>query len=897
MAGLPRASSGAPNVVFVLLDDVGYAQLGCFGADIRTPTFDRLADGGLRYRDFHTTAICSPTRACLLTGRNHHSNGVGIIQEMATGFPGYNGRVPRENGFLSEILQACGYATFAVGKWHLALASEYASGASKARWPLARGFERYYGFLGGKTNQWCPTLVHDNHYIDPPRTPEEGYHLNADLADRAIEFITDLRTVGPDRPFFLYFCPGAGHAPHHVEPEWIERYRGQFDQGWDRWREEVFARQLSSGVVPKGTRLSPRPSWVPAWGDLTVDARQLYARQQEVYAAFLEQTDHHIGRVFAFLAQLGELDNTLIFVASDNGASAEGGVHGSFNELQFPNRVEATIEQNLARLDEWGSVRSYPNYSWGWAWAGNTPLRRWKRYLHQGGMSDPLLVHWPQGIRARGEVRGQYVHVIDVVPTVLEALGLEPPALLNGVPQRPLEGVSFRHTFDDGAAPTRKTVQYYEMIGSRALWSDGWKAVVEQPQGESLTEETLARQRWELYHVAEDFSECEDLATRHPAKLAELVERWWVEAAKYDVLPLDARMQARMAERKATPTQAETRHVYYPGGAPVFEYGAVNLKNRSHVITAEVEIPAGGAEGVLLAHGSWFAGYSLYVKNRRLHYVHNYLGLAEYRISATEDIPSGAVRLQFRFTRTGEHRGIGSLHVSDRAGRLGRDSPDGAGGDRDFRRRALLRLRQRPAGHRGVPGPLPLHWPHREGPRRGGRSGAHRCRSRGALGDDRAVTWGNPGIKRDRGGHNCPAGLEAPHRAVLAVPADARREHPRLDSAEDFRRQPVEPDVRRSVAGAADDDVAGGGHGWSDGQGSTIALRPQGGPSWITASSCSPPSTRSRRTSWPAPSRSAASSRCGSRSTRTSRRAAGARGRPAASCRATTGRPTIRSSP
>jgi arylsulfatase len=674
----PRARNGAPNVVFVLLDDVGFAQLGCFGADIRTPTFDRLAAGGLRYRDFHTTAICSPTRACLLTGRNHHSNGVGIIQEMATGFPGYNGRVPRENGFLPEMLQAGGYATFAVGKWHLALASEYASGASKARWPLARGFERYYGFLGGKTNQWSPTLVHDNHYIDPPRTPEEGYHLNADLADRAIEFVTDLRAVGPDRPFFLYFCPGAGHAPHHVEREWIEGYRGQFDQGWDRWRDETFARQLASGVVPPGTRLSPRPPWVPAWDELTADARRLYARQQEVYAAFLEQTDHHIGRVIAFLAQLGELDNTLVFVASDNGASAEGGVHGSFNELQFPNRVEATIEQNLARLDEWGSVRSYPNYAWGWAWAGNTPLRRWKRYLHQGGMSDPLIVHWPRGIRARGEVRGQYVHVIDVVPTVLEALGLEPPAVLDGIPQRPLEGVSFRHTFDDGGAPTRKTVQYYEMIGSRALWSDGWKAVVEQPQGESLTEETLARQRWELYHVAEDFSECEDLATRHPAKLAELVERWWVEAGKYGVLPLDARMQARMAERKATPTPAESRQVYYPGGAPIFEYAAVNLKDRSHVITAEVEIPAGGAEGVLLAHGSWFAGYSLYVKDRRLHYVHNYLGLAEYRVSATEDIPSGAVRLQFRFTRTGEHRGMGSLHVGDRqvgAGEIPRTVP------------------------------------------------------------------------------------------------------------------------------------------------------------------------------------------------------------------------------
>jgi arylsulfatase A-like enzyme len=661
----PRARAGSPNVLVLLLDDVGFAQLGCFGSDIRTPSFDRLAAGGLRYRDFHTTAICSPTRACLLTGRNHHSNGVGIIQEMATGFPGYNGMVPRENGFLSEMLLAAGYATFAIGKWHLTLASEYASGASKARWPLARGFERFYGFLGGKTNQWSPTLVHDSHYIDPTRRPEEGYHLNADLADRAIEYLTDLRTVAPQKPFFMYYCLGAGHAPHHVEPEWIEPYRGQFDGGWDRWREQVFARQLEMGIVPAGTRLSPRPQWVKAWDTLSADARRLYARQMEVYAGFLEQTDHHIGRVLDFLARLGELDNTIVLLASDNGASAEGGEHGSFNELQYPNRIEATVEQNLAHLAEWGSVKSYPNYSWGWAWAGNTPLRRWKRYLHQGGMSDPLIVHWPRGIAARGEVRSQYVHVVDVAPTLLEALALEAPKVLNGVAQRPLEGVSFAHTFGDGAARTKKAVQYYEMIGSRALWADGWKAVVEQPQGAPLTEAILAWQKWELYHVASDFSECEDLAAKHPDKLAELIERWWVEAGKYNVLPLDSRMQLRMGERKPGTAQAGNRYVYYPGGAPQFEYTAVNVKNRSHTITAEVEIPAGGAEGVLLAHGSWFAGYSLYVKDRRLHYVHNHLGLAEYRISSSADLPDGPCVLRFRFTRTADHAGVGALYLGE----------------------------------------------------------------------------------------------------------------------------------------------------------------------------------------------------------------------------------------
>ena len=661
----PRARRGAPNVLVFLLDDVGFAQLGCYGADIRTPTIDRLAANGLRYRDFHTTAICSPTRACLLTGRNHHSNGVGIIQEMATGFPGYNGMVPRENGFLSEMLLAQGYATLGIGKWHLTLASEYASGASKARWPLSRGFERHYGFIGGKTNHWSPTLVHDNHYVDPPSRWQDGYHLNADLADRAIDYLTDLRTIAPDKPFFMYYCLGAGHAPHHVEPSWIERYRGRFDAGWDQWREAVFARQLEMGIVPAGTQLSPRPRWVKAWDSLSADARRLYARQMEVYAAFLEQTDHHLGRVIDHLARLGDLDNTLIMLASDNGASAEGGEHGSFNENQFPNRVEATIEDNLARLDDWGSVRSFPNYAWGWAWAGNTPLRRWKRYLHQGGMSDPLIVHWPDGIRARNEVRGQYAHVVDITPTVLEALGMQAPAVLNGVAQRPLEGVSFAHTFDDSSARTRKHVQYYEMIASRALWADGWKAVVEQPQGDLLTDEMLAQQKWELYHVERDFSECENLAQKHPDKLAELVEQWWVEAGKYNVLPLDSRMQLRMGERKPGTVPAGNRYVYYPGGAPQFQYTAVDLKNRSHTITAEVEIPEHGAEGVLLAHGSWFAGYSLYVKNRRLAYAHNYLGLAEYRIDADAEVPPGKHLLRFRFTRTGDHRGRGELYVGE----------------------------------------------------------------------------------------------------------------------------------------------------------------------------------------------------------------------------------------
>ncbi|MCZ4315818.1 arylsulfatase [Comamonadaceae bacterium G21597-S1] len=658
-----KAAAGAPNVLVLLLDDVGFAQLGCYGSTIRTPNMDRLAAAGLRYRDFHTTAICSPTRACLLTGRNHHSNGVGIIQEMATGFPGYNGKVPKENGFLSEVLLARGYATFAIGKWHLTQASEYASGANKARWPLARGFERFYGFLGGKTNQWAPTLVHDNHYIEPPARPQDGYHLNADLADTAMRFISDLRAVDPDKPFFMYYCLGAGHAPHHVEPEWSDKYRGQFDQGWEKWRETVFARQREAGIIPPGTELSARPPWVKAWDALSADERRLFARQMEVYAGFLEQTDHHIGRVLDALERRGELDNTIVVLASDNGASAEGGENGSFNECQFPNRYESSIAENLQHLDDWGTVKSYPNYAWGWAWAGNTPLRRWKRYLHQGGMSDPCIVSWPRGIAARGEIRGQYIHAIDIMPTLLDALGITPPATLAGVAQTPLEGVSFAHTFADAEAATRKRVQYYEMIGSRAIWADGWKAVVEQPQGGVLTDEMLDAQQWELYHVAEDFSECHDLADRHPEKLKALIEQWWVEAGKYKVLPLDSRMQLRMGERKPGARAPTNRYVYEAMGAPQFEYTAVNVKNRSHTITARVRIPDGGAQGVLLAHGSWFAGYALFVQDDRLVYVHNYLGLQEYRVTSTVAVPRGDCVLALHFHRTGEHQGRAELRI------------------------------------------------------------------------------------------------------------------------------------------------------------------------------------------------------------------------------------------
>ena len=414
---LPRAPEGAPNVVVVLLDDVGYAQFGCYGSDIATPTFDRLAAGGLRYSNFHTTALCSPTRAALLTGRNHHTNGMGRIVEIAGGFPGYDAHVPRSSGFLSEILLGQGYATFAVGKWHLAPAGEMTMGSPRDKWPLGRGFERFYGFLGGETDQYHPDLVHDNHQVEPPRSPEEGYHLTEDLADTAIRYITDLRAVSPEKPFLLWFAPGACHAPHHAPREYIDRYRGRFDKGWDAWRDEVYARQLATGLLPPGTKLSERPRWVQAWDSLSDDERRLYARMMEVYAGFLEHTDAQVGRVLELLASLGETDRTLVLVMSDNGASAEGGPRGSFNEMYFFNFEPESLEENLRRIELLGGPGAHNHYPWGWAWAGNTPLKRWKRETHEGGVCDPLIVCWPERLGSPGGTRHQYVHAIDVMPT------------------------------------------------------------------------------------------------------------------------------------------------------------------------------------------------------------------------------------------------------------------------------------------------------------------------------------------------------------------------------------------------------------------------------------------------------------------------------------------------
>ncbi len=657
----PTPPPGAPNVVLIVLDDVGYAQLGCYGSDIDTPTIDALAAGGVRLSNFHTTSLCSPTRACLLTGRNHHSNGMARVSDLAIGFPGYNGRIPRRNGFLPEILGSAGYVPVAVGKWHLTPEDETHMAAPRGSWPCGRGFQRWYGFHGGETHQFVPALYEDNHATRPPRRPEDGYHLTEDLADVAIRFLGDIRSAEPERPFLLYFATGACHSPHHAPRPWIERYRGRFDAGWDAWREQAFARQLASGLLPEGTELSPRPPWVPAWTDLAPEDRRVAARFQECFAGYLSHTDEQIGRVLSFVQDLGEWDNTLVILISDNGASSEGGVKGSINDVRLWNLDPAGDEELRARIDELGGPTAHNNYPWGWTMAGNTPFRRWKREVHEGGIADPCIVHWPAGIAARGATRHQFTHAIDVLPTVLELAGVGAPASIGGVAQSPVEGTSFAYLLDDGEAPERHTTQYFEMLGSRGIYHEGWKAVTFKPlgamYGDGLDPDApFEEDRWELYHVASDLSECHDLAAAEPDRIEALVALWWEEAAKHQVLPLDNRpVAALLAPRRAYGDRS--RYVFWPGGAPVPETITVNVRNRPHTVTVDAEVPP-GAEGVLLAMGSVLGGWTLHVLEGRLRYVHNYVGKELSVVSSPVAVPAGRHALGYSF-----EAGVGRLLI------------------------------------------------------------------------------------------------------------------------------------------------------------------------------------------------------------------------------------------
>ncbi|WP_395621789.1 sulfatase-like hydrolase/transferase [Sphingomonas daechungensis] len=654
-------------MLFIILDDVGFGQLGCFGSPIRTPHMDALAADGVRYNNMHTTALCSPSRACFLTGRNHHSNALACITEGSTGYPGSNGSMPLENGMLSEILLQHGYNTYAIGKWHLTPTEASSAAGPYDRWPLGRGFERFYGFLGGDTHQYYPELVRDNTQVEPEKTPEEGYHLTVDLVEKAKAMIADAKQVAPNKPFFMYFCPGAMHAPHHVPQEWADKYRGKFDGGWDAYREETFERQKAMGLVPDNTQLSRHDPDVQDWNELSADERRLYARMMEVFAGFLEHTDHYIGELIAFLKDLGEYENTMIMVVSDNGASSEGGPHGSVNENKFFNNVPDSLEQNLAAIDTLGGPEWFNHYPWGWTHAGNTPFRRWKRETYRGGVSDPLIVSWPKGIKSRGEVRTQYCHGIDMVPTVLDAIGIEPPTHIRGISQSPIEGFSLASSFDRENAEALHVTQYFEMFGHRSLYHDGWRAVCPWPGtsfaeaegrvfGTPITFDQLTEldaYGWELYNIREDFAETNNLADKERERLIAMIGMWYVEAGKYNVLPIDSRGTMRFLEERPHIAPPRTHYVYYPGTQMVPTNAAPRVTNVPHRVAVHVTVPDGGASGALFTMGGNDGGFVFYVQNGRLTYGYNYVSDQRFKVQSDETIPAGEHVFGFEFIPTG----------------------------------------------------------------------------------------------------------------------------------------------------------------------------------------------------------------------------------------------------
>jgi len=641
----PRPREGAPNVVLVVLDDLGFAQLGCFGADTATPSIDRIAEQGLRFNRFHVTALCSPTRACLLTGRNHHAVGMGFLTDIPIGLPGYNARIPRSAATLPRLLRDAGYSTFAVGKWHLAPRWEQSASGPFERWPLGLGFERYYGFLNGDTNQWTPELVRDNGFVDPPLTPEQGYHLSEDLADQAIRMIQDQQQATPRKPFFLYFAPGAMHAPHHAPREWIDRHRGRFDDGWEVVRARTFARQLEMGVVPRGTTLTERPPWVPVWKDLPAEHRRLFARGMEAFAGFLAHTDAQVGRLMSFLETLGALDDTLVLVLSDNGASAEGGPIGSLNEHRFVHDQLDSIDDTLARIEDIGGFRAYNHYAWGWAWAGNTPLRLWKRFTWLGGVRTPLIARWPARVAGAGEIRPQFCHAVDVMPTVLEAAGVEVPDTLDGVTQQTVDGASLLPVFADAGAPAPRRTQYFEMLGSRAIYHDGWKATTDHVgQQLSIEVERVPGSRdfdadhWGLFDLSRDFAEAHDVGQEHPEILRAMIERWWMEAGRNDVMPITDSFLGRVTALEPAPWGPRWRAVLRPGGGPVSEDALPPLGGGFRLL-AEIEIGA-DASGMLCALGDWNNGWAWYLLQGRPVLVFNILGEL-FRFAGAEPLAAG----------------------------------------------------------------------------------------------------------------------------------------------------------------------------------------------------------------------------------------------------------------
>jgi len=658
-----KAPEGAPNVLIVLIDDMGFGMSSAFGGPIEMPTVERLARGGLRYNHFHTTALCSPTRAALLSGRNHHMCNMGSITETATSFPGQTGQRPNSVAPLAQMLRLNGYSTGAFGKSHETAAWEVSPSGPTDRWPTRSGFDKFYGFLGGETNQWAPMLYDGLNQIEVPRS--ENYHFMTDMTNQAIAWMSFEKALTPDKPFFMYFAPGATHAPHHVPKEWIAKNKGKFDQGWDKMREETLARQIKLGVVPEGTRLAPKPEDIKDWDKLSADEKRLFAYQMEIYAGFGEYADSEINRLVEAIEELGQLDNTLIFyIVGDNGTSAEGGMVGVFNEMSYFNGVHETVEDILKHYDELGGPMSYPHMAAGWAVAGDAPFAWTKQVASDfGGTRNGMVVHWPKGIKAKGEIRTQFHHVIDIAPTVLEAAGLPEPKSVDGTVQTPIEGVSLLYTFDDAAAKTTHTTQYFEIFGNRSIYHDGWLAgTVHRPAWDFLPKTTLEKDTWELYDTRSDFSCASNLADKNPEKLKELQDLFLKEAVKYQVLPLDDRVLERTnAERVGRPELMEGRTsvTLYPGMKGMSENVFINLKNKSHSITAEVEIPAGGARGVILAQAGRFGGWSLYLSDGIPVYTYNYLGLERYSVKGAKPIPAGKAKIQFDFAYAGGGLGKG----------------------------------------------------------------------------------------------------------------------------------------------------------------------------------------------------------------------------------------------
>ncbi len=650
---LPDAD--APNVVVVLLDDTGFSHFGSYGGPIDTPNLDALADRGLRYANFHTTALCSPTRASLLTGRNHHSVGMQALSNFDTGFPNMRGCIAPTAGTMAQVLGEAGYGTFCVGKWHLAPMREASAAGPFQNWPLGKGFDRFYGFMQGETDQFHPELYADNHLVQPPASPEDGYHLSEDLVDQSIDMIRNQHSLVPERPWFLYLAFGATHAPHQAPSDYLAKYRGKFDEGWDVWRERVYRRQLELGIIPEGTDLAPLNPGVEPWDNLSQDEQRFAARLQEAFAAFLDHTDAQLGRLFDELETLGVADNTVVVIASDNGASQEGTALGVMDEFRYFNDLPEELDEVIHRLDDIGTRRSFTNYPWGWAQVGNCPGKRYKQNTHGGGVRDPLIISWPKGIstEASGGIRHQFHHVIDIAPTIFDITGIQAPTELGGIAQQPIEGVSMRYSFaasarDTSAAPTPKTSQYFEMRGHRAIWKDGWKAVTFHPPGEPLEDDV-----WELYHLDQDFSECHDLASSHPEKLEELVAQFWADADEFGVLPIDerGRFGSAFAGRPVPGTpRARDSFVYYPPVQRIPSDSAPALGGRSWQLQAQVARSSETAGGVVMAYGTVNNGLSCYLDDGYLVYEHNYFQNRTF-VRSSHRVPAGDVTIGVQLER------------------------------------------------------------------------------------------------------------------------------------------------------------------------------------------------------------------------------------------------------